>query len=279
MEELRNRAAPPNLPIARIVPGEPPYTFSMGAVIAVANQKGGVAKTTTVHTLAVALAEKGKRVLMVDLDPQACLTYEVGIDPETLDRSIHDVMLGRVSAAEALAHNGTVDLLPSSIDLAGSEIHLLTKTGREFVLGKALEPLVDDYDYTFIDCGPSLGILTLNGLTAATHVLIPFQAETLSHRAVGQLLETVEDVRTYTNPDLEILGAVATMYDGRTNLAKRVVEEVAETHGLEVIEPPIPRSVRVAEAPERGRSVLTHAGSSKSAQAYRELASEIERRT
>ena len=188
-------------------------------------------------------------------------------------------MLGRVSAAEALADNGIVDLLPSSIDLAGSEIHLLTKTGREFVLVKALDPLVDNYDYTFIDCGPSLGILTLNGLTAATHVLIPFQAETLSHRAVGQLLETVEDVRNYTNPDLEILGAVATMYDGRTNLARRVVEEVAETHGLEVIEPPIPRSVRVAEAPERGRSVLTHAGSSKSAQAYRELAAEIERRT
>ncbi len=279
MEEWRTQSHAPTLPITRIVSGGPPYTFCMGAVIAVANQKGGVAKTTTVHTLAVALAERGKRVLMVDLDPQACLTYEVGIDPETLDLSIHDVMLGRVSAAEALADNGIVDLLPSSIDLAGSEIHLLTKTGREFVLGKALEPLVDNYDYTFIDCGPSLGILTLNGLTAATHVLIPFQAETLSHRAVGQLLETVEDVRNYTNPDLEILGAVATMYDGRTNLAKRVVEEVAETHGLEVIEPPIPRSVRVAEAPERGRSVLTHAGSSKSAQAYRELAAEIERRT
>ena len=279
MEEWRTQRHAATLPITRIVSGGPPYTFYMGAVIAVANQKGGVAKTTTVHTLAVALAERGKRVLMVDLDPQACLTYEVGIDPEELDVSIHDVMLGRVSAAEALADNGIVDLLPSSIDLAGSEIHLLTKTGREFVLGKALEPLVDNYDYTFIDCGPSLGILTLNGLTAATHVLIPFQAETLSHRAVGQLLETVEDVRHYTNPDLEILGAVATMYDGRTNLAKRVVEEVAETHGLEVIEPPIPRSVRVAEAPERGRSVLTHAGSSKSAQAYRELAAEIERRT
>ncbi|GMQ85205.1 MAG: AAA family ATPase [Acidimicrobiia bacterium] len=251
----------------------------MGSVIAVANQKGGVAKTTTVHTLAVALAEMGKKVLMVDLDPQACLTYETGLNPEELELSIHDVMLGRVGATDALADNGTVDLLPSSIDLAGSEIHLLTKTGREFVLERALRPLVDDYDYTFIDCGPSLGILTLNGLTAATHVLIPFQAETLSHRAVGQLLETVDDVRSYTNPDLEILGAVATMYDGRTRLAKRVVEEVAATHGLEVIEPPIPRSVRVAEAPLRGRSVLTHARSSKSAQAYRELAAEIERRT
>jgi chromosome partitioning protein len=212
---------------------------------------------------------------MVDLDPQACLTYETGRDPEELELSIHDVMLGRATAEEAITHNGTVDLLPSSIDLAGSEIHLLTKTGREFVLGRALKPLVEKYDYILIDCGPSLGILTLNALTAADHVLIPFQAETLSHRAVGQLLETVDDVRNYTNPDLEILGAVATMYDGRTNLAKRVVEEVAARHDLEVIEPPIPRSVRVAEAPGRGRSVLTHASNSKSAEAYRALADEI----
>ncbi len=250
----------------------------MGAVIAVANQKGGVAKTTTVHSLAAALTEREKKVLMIDLDPQACLTYEAGLDPERLDVSIHDVMLGRISASEATAHNGTVDLLPSSIDLAGSEIHLLTKTGREFVLGKALEPLVEQYDYLFIDCGPSLGILTLNGLTAATHVLIPFQAETLSHRAVGQLLETIDDVRVYTNPDLAILGAVATMYDGRTNLAKRVVEEVASKHDLPVLDPPIPRSVRVAEAPQTGRSVLSYASSSKSAEAYRALAAEIERR-
>jgi len=250
----------------------------MRAVIAVANQKGGVAKTTTVHALAAALAERGKTVLMIDLDPQACLTYEAGLDPEKLDVSIHDVMLGRISASEATTHNGSVDLLPSSIDLAGSEIHLLTKAGREFVLGKALEPLVDQYDYLFIDCGPSLGILTLNGLTAATHVLIPFQAETLSHRAVGQLLETIDDVRVYTNPDLAILGAVATMYDGRTNLAKRVVEEVAEEHNLSVLQPPIPRSVRVAEAPQTGRSVLSYASRSKSAEAYRALAAEIERR-
>ena len=250
----------------------------MGAVIAVANQKGGVAKTTTVHTLAAALAERGKKVLMVDLDPQACLTYETGIEPDDVELSIHDVMLGRIDAADAISDDGAVHLLPSSIDLAGSEIHLLTKTGREFVLSKALKPQVDEYDYVFIDCGPSLGILTLNGLTAATHVLIPFQAETLSHRAVGQLLETVDDVRTYTNPDLQILGAVATMYDGRTNLAKQVVEEVALKHNLDVLDPPIPRSVRVAEAPQRGRSVLTHAPGSKSAQAYRALASEIEAR-
>ena len=250
----------------------------MPAVIAVANQKGGVAKTTTVHTLSAALAERGRQVLMVDLDPQACLTYEAGLDAETLDVSIHDVMLGRIDASEALVVRDGVDLLPSSIDLAGSEIHLLTRTGREFVLGKALESLTGRYDYTMIDCGPSLGILTLNGLTAASHVLIPFQAETLSHRAVGQLLETIDDVRNYTNPDLELLGAVATMYDGRTNLARQVVEEVRAKHNLPVLEPPIPRSVRVAEAPTTGHSVLRHASRSKSAMAYRDLAAEVEGR-
>jgi chromosome partitioning protein len=250
----------------------------MGAVIAVANQKGGVAKTTTVHTLAAALVEKGKRVLMIDLDPQACLTYENGINPDDLEVTVHDVMLGRVNIADTVVDANGIDLVPSSIDLAGSEIHLLTKTGREFVLGRALKPLIDGYDYAFIDCAPSLGILTLNALTAASHVLIPFQAETLSHRAVGQLLETIEDVRAYTNENLEVLGAVATMFDARTNLGRRTLVEVSETHNIEVLPPPIPRSVKVAEAPERGRSVLAHARRSKSAEAYRQLAEEIERR-
>jgi len=250
----------------------------MASVIAVANQKGGVAKTATVHTLSAALAERGRRVLMVDLDPQACLTYGNGLDPDDLEASVHDVMLGRAKIADVIVDAGEVDLVPSSIDLAGSEIHLLTKTGREFVLGRALRPVIESYDYIFIDCAPSLGILTLNGLTAASHVLIPFQAETLSHRAVGQLLETIEDVRVYTNENLQILGAVATMYDGRTNLGKQVLAEVPETHHIEVLPPPIPRSIKVAEAPGRGRSVLTHARRSKSAEAYRSLAAEIERR-
>ena len=174
--------------------------------------------------------------------------------------------------------NGVPVVLRRHGHLAGSEIHLLTKTGREFVLGRALKPLIDGYDYTFIDCAPSLGILTLNALTAASHVLIPFQAETLSHRAVGQLLETIEDVRAYTNENLGILGAVATMFDARTNLGRRTLVEVSEMHNIEVLPPPIPRSVKVAEAPERGRSVLAHAHRSKSAEAYRQLAEEIERR-
>ena len=171
----------------------------MSSVIAVANQKGGVAKTTTVHTLAEALTERGHSVLMIDLDPQACLTYATDSHRDTLDITIHDVFLGRNSAGDVLIERDGPDLLPSSIDLAGSEIHLLTKTGREFVLKRAIATIKNNYDIVLIDCGPSLGILTVNALTAADTVLIPFQAETLSDRGVGQLIETIEDVRNYTN--------------------------------------------------------------------------------
>lgn len=250
----------------------------MAVIIAFANQKGGVAKTTTVHALAEALGERGRRVLMVDLDPQACLTFANGFDPDSLDTSLHDVLLGRTGAADVLIETDIASLLPSSIDVAGAEVHLLTRTGREFVLARALKPIAGGYDYVLIDCGPSLGILTINGLTAADHVVVPFQCETLSHRGVGQLLETVGDVRSYTNDRLGVLGGVATMFDGRTRLANEVIEAVREEHALDLLPPPIPKSVRVAEAPARGRSVLGHAGTSKPAVAYRELAATIEER-
>lgn len=248
------------------------------SIIAVANQKGGVAKTTTVHTLSTALSRRGRRVLMVDLDPQACLTYAAGVDPDALDSTIHDVMLGRAKVDEIIIDIDEVSLAPSCVDLAGSEVHLLAKTGREFVLRKALQPFVGEYDYVFIDCGPSLGLLTVNALTAATHVVIPFQAETLSQRGVGQLLETISDVRYYTNDHLIVLGAVATIFDGRTKLARKVLDSVPETHGIQILPPPIPKSVRVAEAPETGTSILDHATNSKSAAAYRELAATLEER-
>lgn len=247
----------------------------MTTVVAVANQKGGVAKTTTVHTLAEAMTDLGLSILMIDLDPQACLTYATDCMPDELDQTIHDVFLGRATASDVLLERDGPDLLPSSIDLAGSEIHLLTKTGREFVLKKALNSIKDRYDVVLIDCGPSLGILTVNALTAADTVLIPFQAETLSDRGVGQLLETIDDVRNYTNEHLEVLGGIATMFDSRTNLGRRVLAQVQEVHHLRLIEPPIPRSVRVAEAPGEGISVLEHARRSTSARAYRELASNL----
>ena len=247
-------------------------------IIAVANQKGGVAKTTTVQTLGAALSGSGLDVLLVDLDPQACLTYSMGIDADALEVSIHDVMLDRTTAGKAKVKLDGADLLPSTIDLAGSEIHLLTKTGREHVLATALRPLRSEYDLILVDCPPSLGLLTINGLTAAQLLLIPVQPETLSRRGVGQLLETVDDVRSYTNPKLEVLGAVATMYDGRTLLARRVLEDLPKLYGLEVLPPPIPKTVRVAEAPELGKTVLEYAPRSRAATAYLELAETIRER-
>jgi chromosome partitioning protein len=244
-------------------------------VIALANQKGGVAKTTTAHALGEAMAEAGRRVLLVDLDPQACLTWSTGTDPDALDRSLHDVFLGRVPAADAVVKAGDLALLPSNIDLAGAEVHLVSRTGREYVLRRALEPLLCDFDVVLVDCPPSLGILTINGLTAAAEVLVPLQCETLSHRGVGQLLETIGDVRSYTNPGLAVRGVVATMFDSRTNLANEVVASVNEVYGLDVLEPPVPKSVKVAEAPGRGRSVLGHAPRSRAADAYRMLAQEV----
>jgi chromosome partitioning protein len=247
----------------------------MARVLAVANQKGGVAKTTTVHTVAAALVDEGHRTLVVDLDPQACLTYSAGIDPDGLERSVHDVLLGRCPAAEALQKAGDLHVLPANIDLAGTEVVLLSKTGREYVLRRALAPLVEDYEVVLIDCPPSLGILTINGLTAASEVLIPLQCETLSSRGVGQLLETIDDVRAFTNPDLAVRGIVATMYDPRTNLTREIIAEVPERWGLEVLDPPIPKSVKVAEAPQSGCTVLAHAPRSRPAVAYRALAATL----
>jgi chromosome partitioning protein len=248
----------------------------MPTVFAVANQKGGVAKTTTVHALGVALAEMGRRVLLVDLDPQGCLTFSVGVDPDDLPKSLHDVFVHRTPAAEVLLKVGDLHVLPATIDLAGTEVHLLTRPGREYALARALDPIKNDYDMILIDCPPSLGVLTINGLTAADEVLVPLQCETLSHRGVGQLLETIEDVRAYTNPNLKVRGVIATMFDGRTRLGREVLDDVRTTYGVTVLEPPVPKSVRVAEAPGKGRSVLQHARRSASADAYRSLAAELE---
>lgn len=245
---------------------------AVGRVVAVANQKGGVAKTTTVQSLGAALAELGEAVLLCDLDPQACLTFSLGLDPDSLDRSLHDVFLGRCSAAGILCKVGDVHLLPSTIDLAGSEVHLLTRTGREHALKRALADLRGDYDAVLIDCPPSLGILTINGLTAADGVIIPLQCETLGNRGVGQLLETIDDVRRFTNPDLEVIGVVPTMFDPRTRHGREMLEAVRERYGLPILEPPVRKSIRFAEAPGRGRSIFEHAPDTPGAEAYRALA-------
>ncbi len=180
-------------------------------------------------------------------------------------------------AASVLVHTDEADLLPASIDLAGAEVHLLTRPGREQVLARALVPIAAGYDHILVDCPPSLGVLTLNELTAADRVLIPLQCETLSHRGVGQLLETIGDVRSFTNPDLAVEGVVATMFDPRTRLARDTVAAVGETYGPTVLDPPIPKSVRLAEAPARGASVLRSASSSAPAEAHRALAVVVDR--
>jgi len=245
-------------------------------VLAVANQKGGVAKTTSVSSLGAALTELGQRVLLVDLDPQACLTFSLGLDPDSLELSVHDVLLGRLSAGlVVLRTEDGSDLLPATIELAGCEAVLLSRTGREHVLRLALAEIVDDYDFVLVDCPPSLGVLTINGLTAADEVVIPLQCETLSHRGVGQLLDTVHDVRRLTNPRLRVRGVLPTLFDGRTAHSRAVLGDVAARYQIRVLEPPVARSVRFAEAPGTGRSILTTAGRSKGAQAYREHARAI----
>lgn len=236
-----------------------------------ANQKGGVAKTTTVASLGAAMADIGKRVLLVDLDPQGCLTFSLGQDPDKLPVSVHEVLLGEVEPNAALVTtNEGMTLLPANIDLAGAEAMLLMRAGREYALKRALAKL-SDFDVVVVDCPPSLGVLTLNGLTAANEVIVPLQCETLAHRGVGQFLRTVADVQQITNPDLRLLGALPTLYDSRTTHTRDVLVDVADRYDLPVLAPPIPRTVRFAEATASGSSVMA-GRKNKGAVAYRELA-------
>jgi chromosome partitioning protein len=241
-------------------------------VLAVANQKGGVAKTTTVASLGAALAEKGRRVLLVDLDPQGSLTFSLGHDPDKLPVSVHEVLLGEVEPDAALVETPEgMALLPANIDLAGAEAMLLMRAGREHALKRALAKIAGDFDVVLIDCPPSLGVLTLNGLTAADEVIVPLQCETLAHRGVGQFLRTINDVQQITNPELTLLGALPTLYDNRTTHSRDVIFDVVDRYDLPVLAPPIPRTVRFAEASASGSSVLA-GRKNKGAVAYRELA-------
>jgi len=247
-------------------------------ILAVANQKGGVAKTTTVVNLAAALVERGDRVLVVDLDAQACATFSLGLDPEDLAETGATVFMGQESdrtLADLIATTPDgVDLVPAAIDLAGADRALARVVGREYVVRDVLAPLRDEYDWILLDCSPSLGIITVNALTAADAVLVPLQCETLSHRGVGQLMETIADVQRLTNPRLHIAGVLPTLFDGRTTHAKAVLADLGPRYGVRVFTP-ISRSIRFAEAPAAGRSILATAGSSKGAHDYRVLAGEL----
>jgi chromosome partitioning protein len=241
--------------------------------IAVANQKGGVAKTTTVVSLGAALVELGQRVLLVDIDPQGSLTFSLGIDPEDLEITVAQVLLGTKQADDAIVvTDDGMHLLPANITLTQAEEGLVSRTGREQRLRVALDKVADDYDWILIDCPPTLGVLTVGALSAAQRVLIPLQAETLSHRGVGQLLDTIHDVRQFINPKLEIMGVLPTMYDGRTTHARKVLQAIEDTYGIPVVLPPIPKTIRFAEAPAIGRSVLSTAKNHKGADAYRQVA-------
>jgi chromosome partitioning protein len=248
-------------------------------VLAVANQKGGVAKTTTVASLGAAFADEGKRVLLVDLDPQGCLTFSLGTDPDKLAVSVHEVLLGDVEPDAALISTPEgMTLLPANIDLAGAEAMLLMRAGREYALKRALDKLDASaehrFDVVIIDCPPSLGVLTLNGLTAADEVIVPLQCETLAHRGVGQFLRTVTDVQQITNPRLKLLGALPTLYDARTTHSRDVLFDVADRYDLPVLSPPIPRTVRFAEASASGSSVMA-GRKNKGSSAYRDLAKSL----
>lgn len=247
----------------------------MSKILAVANQKGGVAKTTTVVSLGAALADMGLSVLVVDLDPQGCLTFSLGHDPDKLTISVHDVLLGEGAIEDTLLDTeDKVSLLPATIDLAGAEALLLMRPGREYALKRALKTVTEDYDVIIIDCPPSLGVLTLNGLTAADEVVVPLQCETLAHRGVGQLLRTVTEVQQITNPDLQLLGALPTLYDARTTHSRDVLADVSDRYDLPVLAPAIPRTVKFAEASASGVSVLG-GRKNKGSQAYRELSDNL----
>ena len=244
-------------------------------IIAFANQKGGVAKSTSTLSVAAALAERGRSVLTVDMDPQAALTYSLGVDPDELDETVNDVLVRRLPP-EKVVISREVDLVPSNIDLAGAEAVLLAKTGREYALQRALREVDGRYDYVLIDCPPSLGILTINALTAAGEVVIPLQCEALSHRGVGQLLETIGDIRHFTNEDLKVTGVIPTLFDGRTKHAQQVLADVGGRYGVRVLDPPVKKSIKFAEASQAGKSIVAFAPSHPGAEAYRAHATFIE---
>ena len=256
--------------------GRQRYGADVTTTIAVVNQKGGVGKTTTVASLGAAFVEKGQRVLLVDLDPQSGLTFSLGIDPEDIDVTIGDVLLGTKKTDDAIViTEDGMHLLPSNITVAQDEEALVNRTGREQRLRVALDKVAHDYDWILVDCPPTLGVLTVGALSASQQVLVPLQAETLSHRGVGQLLDTVHDVKQFINSELEILGVLPTMFDGRTNHAKAVLEAIRETYDLQVISPPIPKTIRFAEAPAVGRTILGTSRTHKGAEAYRQVADSL----
>jgi chromosome partitioning protein len=263
----------------RVAPEPPPLSqHGPARIIAVANQKGGVGKTTSTINLGATLAEYGRRVLLVDFDPQGALSVGLGIQPHQLEHTIHNLLIGSDTKIDEVILQTRVegmDLLPSNIDLSAAEVQLVTEVGREHALARALRPVLDDYDMVLVDCQPSLGLLTINALTAAHSVLIPLECEYFSLRGVALLIDTIDKVRDRLNDRLEICGILATMYDPRTLHTREVRERVIEAFGELVFDATINRTVRFPETTVAGEPITTWARNSAGARAYRQLAREV----
>ena len=249
----------------------------MGKIIAIANQKGGVGKTTTSVNLAASLGVLEKKVLLVDADPQANATSGLGIEVDTVEIGSYQVLEHTVTAKEAIVatNSPNLDLVPAHIDLVAIEIELIDKTNREMMLRKALEPIKNNYDYIFIDCAPSLGLITLNALTAANSVIIPIQCEYFALEGLGKLLNTIKSIQKIHNRDLGIEGMLLTMYDSRLRLSNQVVDEVKKHFGNMVFSTIIQRNVKLGEAPSFGETIIDYDATSKGASSYLKLAQEL----
>ncbi|MCF2669508.1 MULTISPECIES: ParA family protein [Lachnospiraceae] len=249
----------------------------MGRIIAIANQKGGVGKTTTAINLSACLAEKGQKVLAIDMDPQGNMSSGLGLDKNSVEKTIYDLIIGESEVEEVLQKNAleNLDILPANVDLSAAEIELIGIDEKEYIVKKAIEKIKDAYDYVIIDCPPSLSMLTINAMTTADSVLVPIQCEYYALEGLSQLIHTVELVKERLNPVLEIEGVVFTMYDARTNLSLQVVENVKDNLQQNIYKTIIPRNIRLAEAPSYGMPINQYDAKSAGADSYRRLADEV----
>jgi len=286
---IRSRQVPPQVTAkevtakevtAKEVTAKEAVVQPLPRIMAIANQKGGVGKTTTAINLGAALAELDHRVLVIDLDPQGNATTGLGINARNLDNSIYDVLLHEVPVEDCIEPTSlrNLFLVPATIDLAGAEIELVPLFSRELRLKRAITTVAEDFEYLLIDCPPSLGLLTVNALAAATEVAVPIQCEYYALEGLGQLLRNIERVRSNLNPSLSVTMIIMTMYDARTKLSEQVVEEVRNHFGDRVCRNVVPRTVRLSEAPSFGQPILIYDPTSRGATAYRELAKEVSRR-